>query len=223
MKKSYTFSEQLQNLSAFTLLLVTMCVFSISLSLMRAVATGSPMFLFLNWNLILAIVPLLFTRYLSYRNTTISRPLFFLILGVWLLFFPNSPYILTDLFHLKKGSSMPLWFDLILILSYAWAALVFGFKSLHDVEKLSIARYGKRRTIYIIITLLFVASFGVYLGRYLRWNSWDILLNPFAIMADIADRILHPIKHLSTWGMTLMLGTFLNLAYFSLALMRTEK
>ena len=216
MKKRLSLLAVLQTVSPQTLLILTMCNFSITLSVLRVVATGSPMFLFLNWNLVLAIIPLLLTRYLKYKETTITRSHFILVLSAWLLFFPNSPYILTDLFHLKKASGMPLWFDLILILSYAWAALWLGFKSLHDVEKISREYIGNKKTTYLIIGLLFTAGFGVYLGRFLRWNTWDILVNPIDIFADIVDRFIHPLQHLRTWGVTLLMGSFLNLTYFSL-------
>lgn len=216
MKKHFNILAHLQSLTLPTLLIFTMCVFSILLSILRVVATGSPMFLFLNWNLLLASIPLLLTRYLKHKQSTLTQPSFILLLSVWLFFFPNSPYILTDLFHLKKGNGMPIWFDLILILSYAWAALWLGFKSLHDVEEISRERIGNRKTIYLIIGLLFAASYGVYLGRFLRWNTWDILVNPIELFADILDRFLHPFNHLRTWGVTFLMGSFLNLTYFSL-------
>lgn len=204
------------------LLLLMMCIFSVMLSAMRVVATGSTMFLFLNWNLFLAIVPLLVTRVVMYKKTIPNKGFFFVILFCWLIFFPNSPYILTDLFHLKKSSGMPLWYDLVLVLSYAWAALVFGFMSLSDIQKMSTSYFGKRITTIGIILILFVSSFGVYLGRYLRWNSWDIITNPLRLLGDIGNQIAHPFDHPRTWGMTLVLGCFLNLAYFSLQAIRKE-
>lgn len=216
MKKQINILNYLQALSLPTILIFTMCVFSIMLSTLRVVATGSPMFLFLNWNLVLAAIPLLLTRYVKHKHAILSKTSFVLLLSAWLFFFPNSPYILTDLFHLKKDSGMPIWFDLILILSYAWAALWLGFKSLSDVEDISRTRLGDRKTVYLIIGLLFAASFGVYLGRFLRWNTWDILINPMDLFADILDRFMHPLHHLRTWGVTLLMGCFLNLTYFSL-------
>jgi uncharacterized membrane protein len=199
-----------------------MCTFGIMLSVLRVVATGSTMFLFLNWNLFLAIIPFVVTRFVVYKKAIIDKRLFLVVLVFWLLFFPNSPYILTDLFHLKKSTSMPLWYDLILVLSYAWAALVFGFMSLSDIQKMSATHFGQRITTIGIIVILFVSSFGVYLGRYLRWNSWDIVTNPLRLLGDIGNEIFHPFDHPRTWGVTLVLGCFLNLAYFSLQAIRKE-
>jgi uncharacterized membrane protein len=193
------------------------------LSVLRVVATGSTMFLFLNWNLFLAIIPFVVTRFVVNKKAIIDKRLFLIVLVFWLLFFPNSPYILTDLFHLKKSTSMPLWYDLILVLSYAWAALVFGFMSLSDIQKMSATHFGQRITTIGIIVILFVSSFGVYLGRYLRWNSWDIVTNPLRLLGDIGNEIFHPFDYPRTWGVTLVLGCFLNLAYFSLQAIRKER
>jgi len=142
---------------------------------------------------------------------------------IWLLFFPNAPYILTDLFHLRLKSSMPIWFDLLLILSFAWTGLMFGFTSLWNIENLL---RNNLKPIYINLIsslLLFIGSFGIYVGRYLRWNSWDIINQPFDLFYDIGDRIINPFDHPRTWGMTLFMGGFLNLIYFSLRLVQNKK
>jgi uncharacterized membrane protein len=70
------------------------------------------------------------------------------------------------------------------------------------------------------VILLFLGSFGVYLGRYLRWNSWDIITEPFRLFYDIADRIINPFEHPRTWGMTLFMGLFLTIIYWSFHLVR---
>ena len=152
-----------------------------------------------------------------------SKWMLALLLCVWLLFFPNAPYILTDLFHLRLNSSMPVWFDLVLILLYAWTGLLFGFLSLWDIE--SVLRKGVKpwAVSVISVVLLFAGSFGIYIGRYLRWNSWDILTSPFRLLYDIGDRFVNPFAHPRTWGMTLLMGVFLNILYFSFRLIRRRK
>ena len=117
---------------------------------------------------------------------------------------------------------MPVWFDLVLILSFAWTGLLFGFLSLWDIERL-LSRYLSRFWISVIsIGLLFLGSFGIYLGRYLRWNSWDIIKEPFGLLYDIGDRLINPFSHPRTWGMTLFMGFFLNLVYWSFRLIRNR-
>jgi uncharacterized membrane protein len=141
----------------------------------------------------------------------------------WLLFFPNAPYILTDLFHLRIITQVPIWFDLILILSYAWTGLLFGFMSLWDIEQAMGTMIRKQWIPFISTGLLFLGSFGVYLGRYLRWNSWDIIRDPFGLLHDIGDRFIFPSDYAKTWGMTIFMGLFLNILYWSFKLIEKRK
>ncbi|MBP6739169.1 MAG: DUF1361 domain-containing protein [Leptospiraceae bacterium] len=146
-----------------------------------------------------------------------------ILLAVWLLFFPNAPYILTDLFHLRLKSSMPKWFDLILILSFAWTGLVFGFLSLWDIEKILTKSLNQIWISIISISLLFIGSFGIYLGRYLRWNSWDIIGEPFNLLYDITDRLINPFDHPRTWGVTIFMGIFLNMIYWTFRMVKKRE
>jgi uncharacterized membrane protein len=114
---------------------ITLCCFGFSV--FRMVYSETITFLFLNWNLFLAIIPWLLSSFATIKpSIQKSKIVIFLLLGTWLLFFPNAPYILTDLFHLKMKSTMPIWFDLVLILSFAWTGLMFGFLSLWDIERI---------------------------------------------------------------------------------------
>lgn len=197
-----------------TILLSMMTIFCFSLSAFRYYISDTKVFLFLNWNLFLAWIPLLLSSFVLAFNIRSKISLVFIII-IWILFFPNSPYILTDLFHLRARNTIPVWYDLIVILSYAWAGLICGFISLHDIEK-RLSDYGKRNLINaVIIFFLFMSSFGVYLGRFLRWNSWDILNNPFGLFSDIVVRLIYPMEYTKTWGVTLLMGIMLNFMYFT--------
>ena len=202
------------------LLLAFTIIFCFALWLLRFAFTGSLLYIFLNWNLFLAILPCYFSSYIVTHQGTINRYTFFLLAITWLLFFPNSPYILTDLFHLHERGGMPKWFDLIMILSYAWAGLLFGFISLFQMESILMTKIKPKLAKGVIIALLFASGFGVYLGRFLRWNSWDVLSNPFALGAYIADRFIHPFSHGRTWGVTLLMGTLLTFIYFSVQVLK---
>jgi len=213
--------EKLKNSHRFeiTILLILMTLFCFSLSIFRYYLSDTKVFFFLNWNLFLAWIPFIISSFLLIFNIKSKIALAFAIV-VWILFFPNSPYILTDLFHLKTRNSVPIWYDLIVILSYAWAGLICGFISLLDIEKM-LSSYFKRSTISIIAVLfLFLSSFGVYLGRFLRWNSWDVLNNPFGLFNDIAVRFIYPLDYTKTWGVTVLMGIMLNFMYFMLRAVR---
>lgn len=211
-----------------TLFLGMVTLLCFGLSVFRFSYTGSKVFLFLNWNLFLACIPWLLTSFVTV-TPKISKNNFILVflLLVWLVFFPNAPYILTDLFHLRLKTSMPVWFDLILILSFAWVGLLFGFLSLWDIEQLIKTKTkDKISSLWITSTtvlFLFLSAFGIYMGRYLRWNTWDIIHQPFAIFNDISLRFTNPTEHPRTWGMTILMGIFLNILYFSFRFIRERK
>lgn len=215
--------KKLKNSQRFeiTILLILMTLFCFSLPIFRYYLSDTKVFFFLNWNLFLAWIPFIISSFLLIFNIKSKIALAFAIV-VWILFFPNSPYILTDLFHLKTRNSVPIWYDLIVILSYAWAGLICGFISLLDIEKM-LSSYFKRSTISIIAVLfLFLSSFGVYLGRFLRWNSWDVLNNPFGLFNDIAVRFIYPLDYTKTWGVTVLMGIMLNFMYFMLRAVKKE-
>jgi len=204
-----------------TAFLGTMSIICFGLSIFRFMYTDTKVFLFLNWNLFLAFIPWVLTSIAIIKpNIQKSRFTIFILLGAWLLFFPNAPYILTDLFHLRLKSSMPIWFDLVLILSFAWTGLLFGFLSLWDIELIMNKTINRTWVTIISIGLLFLGSFGIYIGRYLRWNSWEIITQPVKLIYDIGDRIINPFEHPRTWGLTLFMGLFLNMIYWSLRLIR---
>jgi uncharacterized membrane protein len=193
-----------------------------AMSIMRVKASASTRFLFLNWNLFLAIIPWVVSVYMINRDTK-QKSVFIMMCILWLLFFPNCPYILTDLFHLKVRDNVPLWYDLLLLLMFAWTALVYGLSSLNNMILVAHNIVHKRWIKPMIVLFFFIAAFGVYLGRYMRWNSWDIITNPWLLFKDIMDRFIHPFHHGRTWSVTLLLGLLLNFIYFSMHWMYGEK
>jgi len=150
-----------------------------------------------------------------------TKSIYFLLF-IWLVFFPNALYILTDLYHLKPRAESHIWFDFLLLFSFAWTGLIFGIISLMDIESIFVKRIGAVKTNVLIVVLLFACSFGVYLGRFLRWNSWDIIAYPFSIMFDIGNRVLFPFDHPRTWGMTILYGTLFNLIYWTIKFLKSD-
>jgi uncharacterized membrane protein len=202
-----------------TVFMMTLSALCAGSSVFRCFYTGTRFLLFLNWNLFLAFIPWALTSLtVVFPRIQKSKIIIFFLLGTWLVFFPNAPYILTDLFYLRRRSSMPIWYDMLMIVFFAWTGLLFGFLSLWDIER--IMGKGVHRVIIIIVStlFLFIASFGVYIGRYLRWNSWDILMAPFEVIYDIRDRVVNPLAHRTTWGMTLFMGLFLKMLFWSFRL-----
>ncbi len=200
-----------------------MSIFCITLSVIRVYISESLFFLFLNWNLFLAAIPYLLSSSLKNIETGKFQKLKLAsIVLVWLAFFPNAPYILTDLYHLRIQTIVPKWFDIILVVSFAWTGLLFGFLSLIKIEGLLVSFFSQKQVVIFSTTILFIASFGVYLGRFLRWNTWDILTNPTHLFLDVLERIESPISYPTTWGVTLLLGVLLNIIYWSIKLLKNQ-
>jgi uncharacterized membrane protein len=184
--------------------------------------SGTTTYTFLQWNLFLAWVPLFSALGLwTLQRSRVPGAGFIGTLAFlcWLAFFPNAPYIVTDFLHLTERNRVPLWYDLLLIFSYAWNGLVVGFTSLWIVQAVIAQRWGPWLSWLIVAGTLAVSGFGIYLGRFLRWNSWDLLTNPHSLASDIFQYITNPLAHPRTIVVTLLFSTFLTLAYLTLNLL----
>ena len=182
-------------------------VYCIALVAFRSWFTNSIFYMFLVWNLILAYAPFIISKIIiakAYKNLT-----FILLLIIWLLFLPNAPYIITDFVHIRQGTLMPLWFDLLLVFSFAFNGLLVFFLSVQDVHHLILKHSSSFTTWSITTFILFLTGFGVYIGRFLRFNSWDMASNPKLLFLEIFDRIAQPTSHPRTWGFTIGFGTLL--------------
>jgi uncharacterized membrane protein len=134
----------------------------------------------------------------------------------WLLFIPNAFYILTDLYHLTDGSRnsrVPEWFDLVLILSFAWNGLLLGILSVRHMERFFMPRASLVGGWLFVYPIMMLNALGVYTGRYLRYNSWDIISDPLQLLSDIADMIIHPFRNHYAWSMILCFSILLTLIY----------
>jgi len=187
------------------------CLWCCILLNVRMHLAGHSYYAFMLWNLFLAAIPLGLSLGLRQINRLVlAVPL----LAVWLLFFPNAPYVLTDLMHLNEHNAhVPKWLDLLMLLSFALVALWFGFQSLHMVQLWFTRKYSHATAWCVSVGSLALSGFGIYLGRFDRWNSWDLVHRPVSLLSRIAAYILHPMDHSRTWGFTLGFGTMLILSY----------
>ncbi|MBS1566565.1 MAG: DUF1361 domain-containing protein [Bacteroidetes bacterium] len=198
-------------------LLLTSVGFSLLLVMARIVYTGHFNFAFLVWNLFLATVPYFISYWMWEMRAWKLRLWWFLpALGAWLVFIPNSFYVLTDLFHLHDSFQVPRWFDLLLLLSFAWNSLLMGILSLRQMEKMVAFRWPGWRGHLFIYPVMVLNAFGVYIGRFLRFNSWDVISDPFSLLADIGNILLHPVHYRGAWGMVAGFSLFLVILYTTL-------
>lgn len=192
-------------------------VFSIILCMVlisaRVIYTESILYLFLVWNLILAGIPYLLSEKLKtkirFKLSTVS------LLALTILFLPNAPYITTDLFHLRGNFGDSIWYDTLLILSFAWSGLLLFFHSLNNIDAFMRSWLPSKKRSLMLVAIILLCAYGIYIGRYLRFNSWDVVSNPFSLLSQMLDHVINPFSHPRTWGMTLLYGAFLGFSYLS--------
>ena len=194
--------------------LLAMSIGCCLLAALKVYWTNNITYLFLIWNLFLAWIPLLIAFYL--QRYYIKFPKRYTVLCalafMWLLFFPNSPYIITDLIHLNAQGMDSQWFDAILFFSFALTGLITGFISLYFIHEILDCLFS-RATNWTLLSLVFLlCGYGIYLGRVMRWNSWDLFTNPIPLLRDVSLEILNP----QAIFMTLIFGFFMFFSYLIL-------
>jgi uncharacterized membrane protein len=192
-------------------------LFFVCLLLARVIVCGKLTFVFLLWNIFLSIVSYFIATHLASSNKKWKQ---WLVFVAWLLFFPNAPYVITDLLHLFERPNIPLWFDVVLLFSAAWLGLLFGLMSLVQVEKWFLQNFNQQKTNWLLFGCMMLSGFGVYLGRFLRFNSWDAVQDPGSLLVSIGTRIVNPMDHLRTWGFTVLFGLMIWLMYKTLQQLR---
>jgi uncharacterized membrane protein len=153
----------------------------------RAHFSGRMAFTAFFWNLLAATMPIYALR----RSRGRRWPIIGLCFIIWFLFFPNAPYIVTDLQHLQVRPPVPLWYDVITIMAFALTGLFIGYLSLYLMQEVVRAWYGRVVSWAFALGMLGVSAFGIYLGRFVRWNSWDALTAPIETVTDAA-RLANP-------------------------------
>ncbi len=197
-----------------TLSLVTVALtFSIITLMVRIKLNKSFFYLFLVWNVFLATIPYAITMYLNTKQKLSKLKLGFWFL-VWLAFLPNAPYIVTDLIHLKESNYHLMWLDILVVLSFAMSGLFLFYLSVLDMQQLISQKFKRIPIPFFTITLMFLCGFGVYLGRFLRYNSWEIISNPQVLISDIFEIITSPFQNVTAWLFTLGFGGFLLVGYW---------
>lgn len=197
-----------------TLSLVTVALlFSIIALMVRIKLNKSFFYLFLVWNVFLAIIPYAITMYLSSKVSISKLKLGFWLL-VWLAFLPNAPYIVTDLIHIRIGNNSLLWLDVLVVLSFALTGLLLFYLSISDMKRIMKSRFNSIPIEKITLFIIVLCGFGVYLGRFLRYNSWEILSIPKVLISDIFEIVLSPFQNSDAWLFTLSFGGFLMVGYW---------
>jgi len=184
----------------------------------RIVSTGNILYGFLLWNLFLAWLPLVFALLAceSFRNRPRSNLRLAVLAVAWLLFFPNAPYIFTDLIHLHTRLYGQFWIDLATVLTCALTGLVLGFLSLYLMQSIVSRMFGKRAGWLFILIATGLGSFGIYLGRFWRFNSWDVVAKPAQLYHGLGTLTARSLLEPTTIAFPLLFAAFLLSAYLML-------
>nr|WP_052294966.1 DUF1361 domain-containing protein [Oscillochloris trichoides] len=173
---------------------------------------------FLIWNLILAWIPYVMAMW---AEASAQRSLWRAILpGIaWLLFLPNAPYLLTDLIHLERFGFV-WWYDLGMLIALAWSGALLGVASLFIMQRIVRERLGTFMSWVFVLTSCGLNGIGIYVGRFLRWNSWDILFNPNWLISDTLYLLNTPAYYPQMIGVSGLFAGFLALGYLTLMSVR---
>jgi uncharacterized membrane protein len=201
-------------ISSLEKMLMGSILFSVLLILLRYYLTKEFTYGFYLWNTLLAILPVLFSRLLLRFHQFNLKAI--LLIAIWLLFFPNSAYMITDLFHFSERSPVPLWYDLLIVFLPAWNGLLLGIISLMQVE---LFLSGQMKPVWVKISMsisFLLCGYGIYLGRFLRFNSWDLIVRTRTLLYTCAGHVFHPFHHIELWSFTVLFGVLFGITYLTL-------
>ncbi len=191
-------------------------IFCFLFLLIRNKVEGNTNYNFLVWNLFLGFVPFFLAFLLKIFEEKVNNLVTILACGLWLLFYPNSPYMITDLIHVPSTSTTVIY-ETLFIFSFSMLSLFFGFYSLKLIQVVLYKKTSRKITNAVIIASLLLSSFGIYLGRILRLNSWDVFTEPFKTFTIIFEHLFPIYKNPVTYIIIIL---FTIIQYLLLELMQ---
>ena len=202
-------------------------VFSVAIWRVRSEYSGTGRYGFLIWNLFLAWIPFLIA-YCTHAFTLHRRWIYFVIpiaAFFWLIFFPNAPYILTDFQHLANSrGDLPVWYDVMMLIWFAFTGLLLGMVSLFLMQEIIRREFGRWVGWGFVALVAGLSSAGVYMGRFLRWNSWDIFRDPTGIALYTFQRVQDPsLQSIGFMGLFAMFFLFLYLTLYTFGHLLLER
>lgn len=191
-------------------------VVAVFLFFFRTLGAGNNNYWFMIWNLVLGWIPLVFAWVLVLKLSKKSwrEPLPLILTVAWLAFLPNSFYLISDLLHLRQTGDISKLYDLVMFVSFIWNGLLAGFLSLRLIHGALIERKSSEVAGLLVGGALLACSFAIYLGRSLRWNSWDILANPSGLIYDVSERLINPLGYPQAFVITTIFFLLIASMYY---------
>lgn len=180
---------------------------------LRVAWTGERAYLFLVWNLFLAWVPYGCALGLrALHRCRLPGAVLLPFFAVWLGFLPNAPYLVTDFVHLRFRVGAPLWFDAVMLAAFAWAGVGLGTASLRMCGHIVRVRAGALAALAFTPLVALATGFGIYLGRFLRLNTWDVATKPGTVLLQVLSPLADPLGNVRAWTVTLTFALFFAVA-----------
>lgn len=195
--------------------IIFLTIFSITLNILRIVIWHKYSFVYILWNIVLAFIPLIISFFLLvFSQKSTNKKIIFIIGGfLWLVFIPNAIYITTDFVHLGVVRAVPIIYDVVLLFTSALLGLIFGLISVSHIEHIIRIKYSKDITITLMSLIIFIISFGVYLGRFLRFNSWDIFAKPVVFLNGLKETFTNINNFVEALCYTILFFFFILILY----------
>jgi uncharacterized membrane protein len=187
----------------------------VALFVVRAGWSGRLTYFFLFWNLFLATVPWALAHAARVADARNKRWLAWALLVPWLLFLPNAPYVLTDFVHLHERPPVALWYDAALLATASLTGLAFAVVSLRIAHDFVRARAGELAGWSTVAVACGASGFGIWLGRFERLNSWDVVADPAAVIHDTLAVAIHPVSNTRAVVVTTVFALLFGAAYLA--------
>ncbi len=220
MQKLSTLSQEQKYRLLLLAVLAASSVLCIGLFIARFTTSESRRYTSLIWNLFLAWIPF-WLAWIADTSTRLPKTIRFGLVGIcaflWLIFFPNAPYLLTDFQHLARNNgNVPVWYDVLMLLWFSWSGLLLGIISLHLMQRMVTSWLGWATGWFFVLGVTILSSLGIYVGRFLRWNSWDIFVQPFSLPGQFLEAVAQEQER--TLAFSLLFALFFLFVYVSLHL-----
>lgn len=217
MKNFYNIVKSYRYRLAIFFLLGGASVLSVALYRFRGFWYEESGFTFLVWNLFLAWIPLV-TAYFAWV-LSLGRKWLYIVIPfialVWIFFLPNAPYIITDFKHLADPrADVPIWFDVMMLMWFSWTGLLLGVVSLYLMQDIVHREFGRWVSWIMVLIVSALSAMGVYIGRFIRWNSWDVFTDPTGIAREFVVGAQDP--SLRSIGFTAIFAGFFLFVYITL-------
>ncbi|MDO8591858.1 MAG: DUF1361 domain-containing protein [bacterium] len=184
----------------------------------RLLATGVSRYWFVPENLLLAWLALatgwVLVQQLERKGWRNWRAL--VLTGFWLLFLPNAWYVITDFIHVFDSGEISYLYDIAMITALTLTGFLLGFTSLFMVHRQLLKRIDIFSSTIVIEMVILLVSFAIYLGRDLRWNTWDIFTNPSGLILSVTDRLINPFGFPRALDVTSILFVMISVIYFAI-------